>query len=222
MHLSTSPRLEHPLCSGVSAILIALALASCSHDQAEQQQGADPLKASHSANSAQGAPRAVALISNAGVTHGSMPAGDDARIAKTVGNLVDDWLTNAYLAGPWPRRNFTDVWPHFTTDLKHRAHAERATTSNAEIAARIDGVRALTRLVIVDVLAASNKAAGATARLKLEFVTSGQVRQKVTISGQLYLTPTKSGWAIFGYDLTRTVAELGARVGTSAGPAGES
>lgn len=221
MHLSTSPRLERTLRLGVSATVVVLVLAACSHDEAEQRQGPDPLKASHSADSAQGAPRTVTLTSNAGITSGPMPSGDEARIVKMVGNLVDDWFASAYLTGPWPRRDFTDVWPHFTADLKRRAHAERATTSNAEIAARIDGVRALTRLVIVDVLAVSNKAAGATARVKLEFVTSGQVRQKVTISGQLYLTPTKSRWATFGYDLTRTVAELGAPPGTSTSPAGE-
>jgi len=40
----------------------------------------------------------------------------------------------------------------------------------------------------------------------LRFITEGSFAHTVTITGKVFLTPEgKSGWRIFGYDMTRGV-----------------
>jgi hypothetical protein len=51
------------------------------------------------------------------------------------------------------------------------------------------------------VVAPRGRAVGATARIHLEVQRGGR---PLRIDGRLLLTPTKRGWQIFGYDLTRS------------------
>ena len=79
--------------------------------------------------------------------------------------------------------------------------------TNQPLARRIDGVRATQRLVWIDVLPAGGRAAGATARFRLEFTTTGDVKKSVAVRGRLFLTPGPDGWKVFGYDVAKGTPE---------------
>ena len=60
------------------------------------------------------------------------------------------------------------------------------------------------RKVTVDVLAPRGRPAGATARVDLVFKTTGDATKRVTVHGQLFLSPAAHGkWRIFGYDVSK-------------------
>ena len=66
--------------------------------------------------------------------------------------------------GDYPRNDFADAWPDFTTGAQARAQGDKALMSNRDIGADIAGVEATAREVTVDVLAVKGKPSGATAR----------------------------------------------------------
>jgi hypothetical protein len=61
--------------------------------------------------------------------------------------------------------------------------------------------------VWIDVLPAGGRAAGATARFRLEYTTTGDVRKSVAVRGRLFLTPGPDGWKVFGYDVAKGTPE---------------
>lgn len=191
----------------VPAVVAALLMAGCSGDDTPAPSPVDSLKTPTSEGQGKGQAHEVALFASPGVITGQLSAGDRRKVADRVGGIVDDWFQRAYVGGEWPRSDFTDVWPRFSRGLKKRAHTERRVTSNAAIGPRIDGVRAEKRRVAVDVMSLDGRPAGATARVDLIFVTSGDVRARVRVRGELYLTPTGTSWEIFGYDLSRTSSD---------------
>ena len=120
-----------------------------------------------------------------------------------VAHAVDAWFDAAYVGGDYPRDDFADAWPGFTTGAQAEAQGDKALMSNQDIGADIAGVEATARKVTVDVLAVKGKPSGATARFVLKFRTDGDVQRKVEVRGRLFLTPEADGWHIFGYDVTK-------------------
>ena len=68
---------------------------------------------------------------------------------------------------------------------------------------RADGVELRRSRVVLDVLAVQQLARGVTARVLLEFRTTGSVEKRVRVQGRLYLTHEDDGWQVFGYDMTK-------------------
>ena len=134
---------------------------------------------------------------------GRLPAEVRKRVQRQVGDVVDRWFDAAYVRGRYPRNDFHDAFPGFTVSARAQAHHDKALMTNQPLAKRIDGVRATQRLVWIDVLPAGGRAAGATARFRLEFTTTGDVKKSVAVRGRLFLTPGPDGWKVFGYDVAK-------------------
>ena len=116
----------------------------------------------------------------------------------------------AYLGGEYPRARFKDSWPGFTVGANALARHDRLLTSNAQLGDRIDGVRAVSKIVKVDVFSPKKKPAGATARFRLVFRTTGDAERRVVVSGRLLLTKVKKRWKVFGFDVKKSVVPVGA------------
>ncbi len=134
-----------------------------------------------------------------GVVSGRLPRDARQRTVRAVGRVVDGWVDAAYVAGTYPRRSFRHAFPGFTPGARHQAQQDRHLMSNQAIGRRIDGVRPVHRVVLVDVLAAGGRAVGATARVRLGFRTTGRLERRFVVRARLVLSRT-DGWQVFGYD----------------------
>ena len=133
---------------------------------------------------------------------GRLPRAPRQRLTADVGKVVDDWIDAAHVGGEWPRTIGSEAWAGFTSQAAGMAKADTALTSASEISEKVDSVTATKRVVRLDVLAQERRARGVTARVVLDYDTTGEVAGTVQVRGRLLLTPTKNGWKIFGYDLT--------------------
>ena len=120
---------------------------------------------------------------------GQLPQEKRSKVREQVAHAVDAWFDAAYVGGDYPRNDFADAWPGFTTGAQAEAQGDKALMSNQDIGADIAGVEATARKVTVDVLAVKGKPSGATARFVLKFRTDGDVQRKVEVRGRLFLTP---------------------------------
>lgn len=145
----------------------------------------------------------LATTVTVGVVKGRMAEERAGRAARHVARVVDGWLDAAYVAGDYPRTSFADAFPGFSPGAAEQAARDERLMTNADIGARIESATAKVRRVTVDLLATRGAARGATARVKLVFVTEGQAARRVTVTGRLALTPTADGWQVFAYDIAK-------------------
>jgi hypothetical protein len=75
--------------------------------------------------------------------------------------------------------------------------------TNWDLRQKINGVEVETNKVTIDVMAPKGRPAGATARVRLVFSTTGDTEERVTVRGRLLLTPAHGKWRIFGYDVSK-------------------
>jgi hypothetical protein len=122
---------------------------------------------------------------------------------KQVGEAVDTWIDGGYVGVDYPRDSFDSAFGSFTRAARHDADRQKNLMTNWQLRQKIDGVEVKKRRVTVDVLAPRGRPAGATARVDLVFVTSGDTQERVTVRGRLLLTPAHGKWQIFGYDVSR-------------------
>ena len=193
------------LAAPVSLLLLGLAAGGCSSDD----QNDAPAPESSPTSSKEPAPREVRTQVTLSHVPGKLPGDDRKRVVHNVGAVVDHWFEKAYLGGKYPRHDFRDAYPGFTTAAQADARRDKALMSNQPLGPRIDGVTATQRLVWIDVLPAGGRAAAATARFRLGFTTTGKAERSVVVRGRLFLTPVPHGWKVFGYDVAKgTPAEL--------------
>ena len=147
----------------------------------------------------------VAVTSAVGTVAGTLDApGQEAVVAKAVA-LVEAWWDKAYLGGDYPRADFADAFPGFTPGAAKLATADAALLSNAAVGPRIDEVEAVAKEVSVDILSPRSTPSAATARIRLEFTTTGELEQQVLVTGRLMLAvDAKGNWQIVGYDVSRS------------------
>lgn len=147
----------------------------------------------------------AALEVRVGAVTGELSKKRRRAVSRQVGRAVDRWYRAAWLGDDYPRGGFgRSSFPGFTDGARRNARRDRRLTTNAALGRRIDEVRAVTRDVRVDLFAPGGRPAGATARVRLVLVTSGDAERRVRVSGRLLLTPGKERWRIFGYDLARS------------------
>jgi hypothetical protein len=180
----------------VLTVAIALLAGACSGDDEAGEKRTDP----PGADLVGQAP----LEARPGVVVGKLPAVRRRAIARQVGEVVDGWFEAAYLGGDYPRSDFADAFPGFTSGAARLARRDRSLLSNASIGKRIEEVTATNRTVRVDVLAPNGRVAGATARFRLGFTTTGGFARRVVVHGRLVLTHTRTGWRVFAYDVRRS------------------
>ncbi len=152
------------------------------------------------------APAAVVTDVRFGSIHGQLPRARRPAVRDRVQQVFDQWVEAAYLGEEWPRTDFAGAFAGFTDHARARARRDAALLSNQAVGARVDGVEPLGRLLRVDVVAARGRAAGATARFRLRFRTSGEAAGTTVVRGRLFLTPAEGTWQIFGYDVSRQEA----------------
>jgi len=192
---------------GTAAVLVAvlLSVGACTDDKPADEKPDEP---------AEETVQEVPLTTRVGVVTGKLKPARRQAVAGRVGEIVDAWFDAAYLEGDYPRTSFRDAFPGFTRDAAALARRDRDLLTNAQLGSRIDGVVALRKTVRVDLLSARRRAAGATARFRLEYETTGEVERRVVVNGRLMLAPVRGGaWKIFAYDVRRSVraAEGGAQ-----------
>jgi hypothetical protein len=199
---------RHPRALAEAGVLLVLALAvtlaACSGDS-DPSAGpgdGDP-GSSETAGATEAPPPPVETEATMGKVTGQLPPEKRSKVRQQVAHAVDAWFDAAYVGGDYPRNDFADAWPGFTSGAQAEAQGDKALMSNQDIGADIAGVEATARKVTVDVLAVKGKPSGATARFVLKFRTDGDVRRKVEVRGRLFLTPEADGWHIFGYDVTK-------------------
>lgn len=175
------------------ALLIG-SLTACSGDDA--QDAPEPESQASSA-----AP-SLATTAKVGVVAGKLPRAKRRGVVDEVGKVVDGWIDAAHVAGDFPRTIGSEAWSGFTPQAAKLASKDKALTSAAEISEQVESVTATRRVVRYDVLAARGRAHGVTARVVLNYDTTGESQATVRVRGRLMLTRTKNGWKIFGYDLT--------------------
>jgi hypothetical protein len=121
-----------------------------------------------------------------------------------VRTAVDGWFDGAFVGLGYPARRFPQAFDTFTHQAAADARRQKRLMTNWKWRRHIDGVTVLKRKVTLDVLAPHGKAAGVTARVRLEFKTTGQKKKKVTVTGRLFLARNHLGkWQIFGYDVAK-------------------
>ncbi len=202
---SRAVRRSHALAEAGVLLVLALAvtLAACSGDSSDPSARPGEPGISEPAGATDAPAPPVETEAAMGRVTGQLPQEKRSKVRDQVAHAVDAWFDAAYVGGDYPRDDFADAWPGFTTGAQAEAQGDKALMSNQDIGADIAGVEATARKVTVDVLAVKGKPSGATARFVLKFRTDGDVQRKVEVRGRLFLTPEADGWHIFGYDVTK-------------------
>lgn len=193
-----------------AAALLFLALALVGGACSAGDKGGDPVEKTQP-RTPEATETVVPLRAKSGKITGTLRPKERRREVASVGKVVDRWFEAAWLEVDRPGRNKLARWPGFTRDLAGRARRDRFVTSNARVLAKTDGTRAVRRSVKVDLLAAQGRSVGATARFRLVLDTSGSATRRVTVAGQLTLSPVKGTWRIFAYDVARTARAVPTR-----------
>lgn len=146
-------------------------------------------------------------VTVAKVVGGRLERDQRQHLVKQVSAVVSEYFDDAFLAGEYPRRDFSAALSTFSGGAEKRAGSDRGLLTNAEIGATTEAVAARTKKVSLDVLVPNRQVLALTARFRLVFVqerTDG-ADQRVTVKGRLLMDRKKSGpWQIFGYDVERS------------------
>ncbi|MGZ4454731.1 MAG: hypothetical protein ACXVWV_01975 [Nocardioides sp.] len=183
-----------------AALVVALSATACSGDGSDEKPSGG---ASGPSPATSGAAAAMPTDATIGRVTGHLAKKERAHLKQSVTHVVDGWLDAAYVSGDYPRTDFHDAFPGFTDGAKVRAHQDRRLMSNADIGRSIDAVEVTKRRLRIDVLAVRRKPVGVTARVVLDFATSGKVTKHLEVNGRLFLTRNHDGWRVFGYDVTK-------------------
>lgn len=151
---------------------------------------------------------APAVPTRTTIAHVTGPLKPKARTAirARVGTMVDAWFSAAYVGGDYPRAaaRFRNAFPGFTTDAAAQARRSLPLMTNADIGARIDGVRPLTKSAKLDVLAVRGWPVGVTARVWLSYRTTGDLVSRQLVRGQLDLAKVGKDWKVVAFTVTKT------------------
>ncbi len=180
---------------------LALGVAGCTSDD---PGSADPQQSRAGTTFGADAAPPLATTASVGEVTGRLERARRARVKQRVTEVVDRWLDRAYVGGSFPRNDFRKAFTGFTAGAAAEARRDLALMSNKPIGRKVEAVRATNRRLRIDVLAARGRAVGVTARVVLDFETSGRVSRSERVAGRLYLT-WRDGWKVFAYDLTRGV-----------------
>jgi hypothetical protein len=177
-----------------ASLLLVAALSACSDG------GSDPEEGDPATGSEQEAP-GIRTTATIGKVSGRFPRADRAGLRRQVTEAVDRWIDGAYVAGDYPRRDFSDAFKVFSKDAAALAKRDRL-MSNASVGDRVESVTAVSRKLVIDVLAAKGRAVGVTGRFVLVLDLDGELQRTDRITGRLFLSH-QHGWQVFGYEVKR-------------------
>lgn len=215
MHRRPSRPRPRAAVAAALTVLATLTLAGCSG-------GDDDAPAPAAAGSSAGAAAPLATRASLGEVVGKLTPARRTQALDGVQEVVDGWLDAAFTAASYPRSDFDDAFPGFTPGAARAAARDLDKVTPASIADRIDGLVATRRTLAVDLLATRGVARTATARVRLDYTTTGDTEVARTVLGRLFLG-WDDGWTVFGYDLAqgKTPAKKD-RAGSPSGSASDS
>ena len=126
------------------------------------------------------------------------------QVAQRVAAVVDGWWDAAFVEADYPRNRYQGSFPGFTRTAAAQAWQQRDLMTSARVGPRIDALVPLRRRVAVDVLSTREVPRGATARVRMDFRTAGEVERRIRLEGRLVLTYLRGGWRVFGFDVTQS------------------
>ncbi len=190
-----------PARAGVAAALVlVLATTSCSGDESPEPDEPAPAQATAAGSSFE-------IQTKTTVAHvaGKLSNGDRKRLSDSITRVAQRWFNAAYVAGDYPRSNFDDAFPGFTTGARADARRDKNLMSNKKIGEQISDVTPTRSRLWIDVLSPRKRAVGVTARFELGFRTEGDLARDVIVKGRLLMTRKQGqGWKIFGYHVAKT------------------
>lgn len=196
-----STRRSRSTLAGVLATLATLAvLSGCSDDPAPG--GPDREGPAGSAGTGQDGVAAVRTVVVPGKRVGLLSPRRHEEVAERVSEVVDGWWDAAFVDADYPRTRYQGSFPGFTGPAAAQAWRQRDLTTSARLGDRIEDLVPLRRRVAVDVLATRQVPRAATARVRLDYRTTGEVEKRIRVQGRLLLTFDR-GWRVFGFDLTQ-------------------
>lgn len=188
---------KHRLHRGVATAATLLAVAGCSGggDGGEGPEADGP-------STGQGSAEAVRTVVVPGKRVGQLSPQRHDQAAARVAAVVDGWWDAAFVDADYPRSRYQDSFPGFTRGAAAQAWRQRDLTTSMRLGERIDALVPLRRRVAVDVLATRQVPRAATARVRMDYRTTGEVERRIRVQGRLLLTFDR-GWKVFGFDLTQ-------------------
>lgn len=134
---------------------------------------------------------------------GRLPKAQRRHLSQQLTSIVERWWAAAYL-----NDRSSKSFPVFTPAAAKLAERQAAlTTSSLPQGTPIAVVR---RTLAIDVLAVHKKPVGADAVIELTYAAgSGGHAPRYRVEGTISLTPTKKGWRVFAFDLTKAKAKDG-------------
>lgn len=151
---------------------------------------------------------------------GQLPPQRHRQVARRVASVVDGWWDAAFVDADYPRRRYQGSFPGFTRTAAAQAWRQRDLMTSVRIGDRIEALVPLRRRVAVDVLSTRQVPRGATARVRMDFRTAGEVERRVRLQGRLVLSYLRGGWRVFGFDVTQSPLvpqDAGTRSGKQSG-----
>lgn len=205
-------RLRGPVGGLVATALLLLAAAGCTgSDDRKATQSPLPRRSVGSAATLQARPVPMD-VRVAKVVGSRLKRPQEAEIEQQVSRVLSRYFDAAFLAGEYPRKDFSKALEGFSRGAAQRAASDRDLLTNAGIGPTTESVAPRVKLARLDLLVPGRFVAGLTARVRLVFLqkrTDG-ADQRVTVAGRLMMSRTKTGpWQIFGYDLTRSSEPVG-------------
>lgn len=195
-----SQRARRTASAAAAAVVLALLATACSGGEEQTRDGPEP-----AASGSEVPEEVVATDLRFGAVEGRLPVTRRDALATEVQAVVDGWIEAAYL-GDYPRTDFSAAWSGFTPGARTQAEQDADLMSNSDIGEEVDGVRAESRRVRLDVLAVRQRPMGVTAHVVLRLTATGKTEQDVRVRGRLYLTRGDQGWQVFGYDMGKVIA----------------
>ena len=198
-----------------SAALLTAA-AGCTDDAAPSASSSARSSASSAEPTATPTPVPASVPLKVVVTRvsGKLPAASRPALEANVGRTVSAYVDAAFLGGDYPRSDFSGSFGTFTPGAAQDARRDQDLLTNAPLGPSTESVRATRRTAYLSVLAPYKVAAGVTAKVDLVFLVDRGDRpaQRVRLAGRLLLTRADSDgqWAVFGYDLHRSVTSRSA------------
>lgn len=201
MNLASRPALA----SAAMLLCLSLGATACSGD--EGGSGSDSTTSQPPLPSGEPDPFEVETHTTIGKVVGKVGKQDRRRLAGAITPVLQRWFDAAYVGGDYPRSNFGDAFPGFTAGAREQARRDKTLMSNQGIGDRISAVTPKASRLWLDVLAVGRGPVAVTARFRLAFRTHGDLERRIGVGGRVMLTRSKTGWRIFGYQVSRTGAK---------------
>ena len=129
-----------------------------------------------------------------------------ARLERRLGSVVRSYLDPAFLRR-YPMAGAGKSFSRFTPGARRLARKDQRLLTGVGLG-RLDDVRMKRASAYHSVVAPGGRAVGATTRLVVDVRATRKDRTRtVRYRGRLMMTPTKGGWRVFGYDVSRAGAD---------------